>query len=187
MIETAAWKESREYASLLAKLKATVKSGEFVLSSGETSDFFINCKLVTLTSSGQMLFATVVMDLISEDIDSWQKFDAIAGVPIGGYPLVDAVAHEFEQMNVLYVRKEKKDHGTQCLVEGNLKLGMRVVLFEDVVTSGASVLDSVQKLRDSGCEVDKVVVLVDREQGGMDELRKHIPYVVALYTKSDLI
>ncbi|MHA2333062.1 MAG: orotate phosphoribosyltransferase, partial [Candidatus Hodarchaeales archaeon] len=111
------------------------KKGEFTLSSGRKSDFFIDCKRTTLTSKGLYLVGEILLYRIFGE-DNLKKIDGLAAVPLGSCPIVDAIAvlgcYGGVSTNILYVRKEKKDHGTGQLIEGmqNLKKDASVVLVE---------------------------------------------------------
>lgn len=168
-------------------LKAAVKTGEeFTLSSGKKSDFFINCKQVSLTPLGQRLSSFQFN--ASLDYHEISLLDGVAGVPIGGYPLADAFSRGWgDDFPILYVRKQAKDHGTKLLVEGNLQPNMNIVLLEDVITSGASVISAIEILKSQDCNVIKVMALVDREEGGKEEVLKHVPSVNCLFTKTELL
>lgn len=160
-----------------------------VLASGKESDFFIDCKQTVLTAEGHALVGEVMLEAVSE----LPPCDAVAGVELGGCPLASAVALTSFQRgapkDALYVRKEAKDHGSKRLIEGDTHLdrGARVVILEDVTTTGGSTLKAVEKLRAAGYEVVGVVTLVDRLEGGRQAIEKAGLPLVAITTRTDFI
>jgi orotate phosphoribosyltransferase len=156
-----------------------------VLASGRESDFFIDCKPTVLSAKGHALVGELMLDALRH----LPKCDAVAGVALGGCPLASAVSLMSEirhrPLPALYVRKEVKDHGTRRLVEGQLDAGMKVVLLEDVITSGGSTLKAADVLRNHGADVVGVVVLVDRLEGGAEAIQRAGLEIVSLYTRHD--
>ena len=142
-----------------------------ILASGRESDFFIDCKQTILQAQAHVLTGVVMLPLVISFAPV-----AVAGVELGGCPLASAVAvasaTSANPMDALYVRKEAKDHGSRREIEGNAHLspGARVVLLEDVITTGGSTLKAITKLRDAGYELPAVVCLVDREEGGCEAI-----------------
>ncbi|MEA5470834.1 orotate phosphoribosyltransferase [Spirulina sp. 06S082] len=141
------------------------KEGDFVLSSGQRSSYYINCKPVTLKAEGALAIGKLLFTQLPEETQ------AVAGLTLGADPIVTAVslisALENAPIPGLIIRKEAKGHGTKAYIEGpSLKAGAKVVVLEDVVTTGKSALLAVQRLRDAGYTVEWIVALVDREQGG---------------------
>jgi orotate phosphoribosyltransferase len=141
------------------------KEGDFVLSSGQRSTYYINGKQVTLHplgaySIGRLLLAQLPLDT-----------QAVAGLTLGADPIVTAVsvvsAYENRPLPALIIRKEAKGHGTMAYIEGpTLPPGAKVVVLEDVVTTGQSALKAVERLQGAGYSVEQVIALVDRQQGG---------------------
>ncbi|MEL6441974.1 MAG: orotate phosphoribosyltransferase [Cyanobacteria bacterium J06621_8] len=141
--------------------------GDFTLSSGVKSSYYINCKLVTLTAEGALALGRLLFQILPEDTA------AIAGLTLGADPMVSAVsvvsAYENAPIPALIIRKQPKGHGTQAYIEGpTLAPRAKVVVLEDVVTTGASALTAVERLQAAGYQVTKILALVDREQGGRD-------------------
>jgi orotate phosphoribosyltransferase len=163
------------------------RRGKVVLASGKESDFFIDCKQTVLTSRGHQLTAELMLDAFRHI----SNVEAVAGVALGGCPLASAVSLmsvlRGKPMDALYVRREAKDHGTRRLVEGETRPGMRVVLLEDVITTGGSTWHAIETLRREGVEVVAVVVLVDRLEGGVEAIRAQGVEVVTLFTRHDFI
>jgi orotate phosphoribosyltransferase len=141
------------------------KEGDFVLSSGQRSSYYINGKQVTLNPQGALAVGRILLSQLPTDTE------AVAGLTLGADPIVSAVsvvsALENRPIPALIVRKEAKGHGTMAYIEGpSLSAGAKVVVLEDVVTTGQSAMKAVERLRAAGYSVDRVIALVDREQGG---------------------
>ncbi len=160
-------------ARLIEIIKArSVETGrEFKLASGRMSDFYCNLKPTMLHAEGAYLIGELVCDAIAED-----RVDAIGGLELGAVPLATAVsALSFARstpVDAFFVRKQVKDHGTRSLVEGlppgaSLK-GRRVVILEDVTTTGGSSLKAVAVVRAEGAIVVRVLTIVDREEGAAE-------------------
>ncbi|NJM20179.1 MAG: orotate phosphoribosyltransferase [Richelia sp. SL_2_1] len=143
------------------------QEGDFVLSSGARSSYYINGKEVTLHPQGALAIGRIVLNMLPLDIQ------AVAGLTLGADPIVSAVsvvsALESRSIPGLIVRKEAKGHGTKAYVEGpNLPEAAKVVVLEDVVTTGRSAMKAVTRLRDAGYTVNQVISLIDRQQGGAE-------------------
>ena len=148
-------------------MKFAYKKGEFKLSSGKTSEHYVNCKPVTLTGRGLTLTSLLMLKEVETEY--------VAGLTLGADPLVSGVslvsALDKRMVNGLIVRKEAKGHGTGAWIEGPLPSeGSKITVLEDVVTTGGSALKAVEKLRDAGYKVERVVALVDRQEGGRDAI-----------------
>jgi len=160
-----------------------------VLASGKESDFFIDCKQTVLTAEGHALVGELMFALLAE----LPACDAVGGVELGGCPLASAVSLVSHQkgrdLPAFYVRKARKDHGSSKLVEGDKSLfpGIRVVLLEDVVTSGGSSLSAVQALHAAGARVVGIAALVDRQEGGAEAIRAAGLPLVSVATRSDFM
>jgi orotate phosphoribosyltransferase len=174
----------REY---LLALFATLayQEGDFVLSSGKRSNYYINGKQVTLTAEGALAAGRLLLSLLPADTT------AVAGLTLGADPIVTAVsvisAYENRGIPALIVRKEAKGHGTQAYIEGpKLPAGARVVVLEDVVTTGKSAMQAVERLRDAGYQVERVITLVDRQQGGAEFYQERGLNFQALFSIEDV-
>jgi orotate phosphoribosyltransferase len=146
------------------------QSGDFTLSSGQKSSYYINCKPVTLDSRGALLVGKLLLPLLPAGTV------AVAGLTLGADPIVTAVsvvsAYESptgKGIPALIVRKEAKGHGTQAYIEGPvLPPQSSVVVLEDVVTTGQSAMKAVERLQGAGYVVAQVLSLIDRQQGGAE-------------------
>lgn len=141
------------------------KEGDFTLSSGQSSSYYINGKLVTLHPQGAVAVGRLLLPQIRPSAI------AVSGLTLGADPMVSATsvvaAYEGRDLTGLLIRKEAKGHGTQAYLEGpTLPPGSEVAVLEDVVTTGQSALKAVQRLRDAGYTVTQILALVDRNQGG---------------------
>ena len=147
------------------------KPGEppFKLASGGTSFVFFDCKLVTQDPEGISLIAELIFDRISI-----YKVDSIGGIQTGAIPIGTAVAQlsfiRKKPIQAFWVRQEKKTHGTEKWIEGNLKPRSNVVIVEDVTTKGNSVFESIDRVRELDCSILEVISLVDREDGARKRL-----------------
>jgi orotate phosphoribosyltransferase len=159
--------------------------GDFVLASGQSSSYYINGKEVTLRAEGALAIARLILPMLSEDTQ------AVAGLTLGADPIVAAVstvsALEGRSISALIVRKEAKGHGTQAYIEGP-RLGeqAKVVVLEDVVTTGKSAMLAVERLRNVGYQVEEVIALVDRLQGGAEFYQSQNLKFQTLFTITDI-
>jgi orotate phosphoribosyltransferase len=161
------------------------KEGDFTLSSGQKSTYYINGKQVTLHPQGALATGRVLLDLLPDDTAG------VAGLTLGADPIVAAVSvvsvYENRPLPALIIRKEAKGHGTQAYIEGpTLAAGAKVVVLEDVVTTGQSAMLAVERLRGAGYTVDRVVTLVDRQQGGAEFYAERGLKFDAVFTIADL-
>jgi orotate phosphoribosyltransferase len=146
----------------LLKLLAhkSFRLGEFKLSSGGTSDYYIDCRTTTLDARGAQLVGQVFLDEIREQ--GW-KADAIGGLTMGADPIVVAVAVTSGTLNGFLVRKAEKQHGTGQRIEGFREKGARVVIVDDVCTTGSSTVQAIETAREYGFEVVGAMCLVERQ------------------------
>ena len=174
-------------AKLLSLLqKEALKKGKFVLSSGKTSNYYLDGRLITLTPEGAYLVASIILELVKD-----QGIAAIGGPTLGADPIVGAIAvlsHlQKIPLKTFIVRKASKEHGTQRQVEGPaLKEGEQVILVDDVATTGKSLLEAKQALEQMGVIVDLALVIVDRCEGAARNLAKAGLRLEAIFTREDL-
>jgi orotate phosphoribosyltransferase len=139
------------------------KLGQFKLSSGGTSDYYIDCRLTTLDARGSQLTGQVFLEEIRQR--GW-KSQAIGGLTMGADPIVVAVSVTSGELNGFLVRKAEKQHGTGQRIEGFREKGARVVIVDDVCTTGASTVQAIEAARDFGFVVVGAMCLVEREEAG---------------------
>ncbi|MDE2485183.1 MAG: orotate phosphoribosyltransferase [candidate division NC10 bacterium] len=164
----------------------------FTLASGRKSRYYINCKQTTFMSEAMPLLGRLFFEQIKviERKDS-ERIVAVGGLTLGADPIAYAVAYHSalagEPIQAFSVRKEPKGHGTQKWVEGFEQPGARVVIIEDVVTTGASTLKAIDGALHAGFQIVKVLALVDRQEGGREELLKSGYAMESIYTTEDLL
>ncbi|KAG2480766.1 MAG: Orotate phosphoribosyltransferase [Nitrosopumilales archaeon] len=158
----------KDFATFLHE-KGAIKFGDFTLSSGKKSPYYIDLRL---TSSYPHIFRKMIkhlQQLISEKI-GLDNFDTIATVPTGG--LVVATALAFETVKpLIYVRSKQKEHGTSKSIEGITSKGMKVLMIDDVATTGESMSNGIKVLKDSGVVLNDAYVIVNRLEGADSELK----------------
>ena len=164
--------------------KDAYKKGEFKLSSGKTSDHYVNCKPVTLTGRGLTLTSLLMLEHIETRV--------VGGLTLGADPLVSGVAVvsalDKTVINGLIVRKEPKGHGTGAWIEGpEFPKGTRVTVLEDVVTTGGSAIKAAEKLRDAGYVVERVVAIIDRQEGGADAMKEAGLELKSIFTLEEML
>ncbi|MDA0717657.1 MAG: orotate phosphoribosyltransferase [Cyanobacteria bacterium] len=145
------------------------RHGNFTLASGRSSHHYVNCKPVSLSGSGLALLGALMLEQVETEAR------VVAGLTLGADPLVSAVAMRAalngRELNALIVRKAAKGHGTGAWLEGPLpEPGSTITVLEDVVTTGGSSLKAVQQLREAGYQVNRVVTIVDRQEGGLEAM-----------------
>ena len=166
-------------------VKYAYREGDFVLSSGARSSYYINCKEVTLRAEGALIIGRLILDVLPENTD------AVAGLTLGADPIVSSVsvvsALSKRPIPALIIRKQAKGHGTKAYIEGpSLAENAAVIVLEDVVTTGKSALLAVERLRDAGYKVSQIIALVDRKQGGKELYESQKLKFQALFTIEEL-
>ena len=155
-----------ELKKLLFEIGA-VKTGEFTLSSGKKSNLYIDCRKATLHPKGARLIAKIIIEKIKG-----LKIDSIGGLTLGADPITAAVV-ALSEIPGFIVRKKEKEHGTKQKIEGLIEPGWKVVVVEDVATSGASALQAIEAVEAAGAKVVKVISVVDREEGAKEALKNY--------------
>ena len=165
-----------------------LRHGDFVLSSGKRSTFYIDARFATMSGQGQRLIGR--LGLAALDDAKWQP-RSIGGLTLGADPVAYAIAHAAADANraldAFTVRKEAKAHGAGKLIEGNLSAGWPVVIVEDVITTGQSALRAADAVRDFGGQILGVLAVVDREEGGVDAIEGAGLRVRSLLRVSELL
>jgi orotate phosphoribosyltransferase len=180
-------------AELLSLLrKKSVFRGDFTLSSGAKSSYYIDCRLTTLDAHGAWLCGQLLHQLIRKE-QGGSTIDAVGGLTMGADPLALAIAMVSDRardervLQAFSVRKAPKAHGQTKLIEGNFQKGNRVVVLDDVVTRGDSTLAAIDAVEKEGGRIAFVAVLVDRQEGGRQKIEERGYKVVALFTKEELL
>lgn len=179
--------QHKRLLELLTRL--SFEQREVVLSSGRTSNFYVDCKQTSLSAEGHFLVGQVSRAVVER---VWPEAEAVGGLTMGADPLASATSLVSfiagKPLHAFYIRKEPKGHGTGQWIEGgkNLRKDMKVVVLEDVVTTGASTLRAIERARGGGLDVLGVIALVDREEGGREAVEAEAP-LLALYRKADFM
>ncbi len=155
---------------LLLLKKEALKKGRFVLSSGKVSNYYLDGRIITLIPEGAYLVASIILAMIKDE-----DIDAVGGPTLGADPIVGAIAalSHIQQLPIktFIVRKAAKVHGTQRQIEGPaLKENSRVILVDDVATTGKSLVEAKEALDKIGVSVARAIVIVDREEGARENL-----------------
>lgn len=171
-------------------LEKSYRKGTFTLSSGRESDFYIDGKQTTLSAEGAYLCGKLMLEIIqAHDV----KIDAVGGMTLGADPLVTAVSMvsflEKNPIPAFIVRKESKKHGTEDYLEGrkNLPDGCTVALVEDVVTSGGTLIQVIDRVEAQGYKVGAVLTVVDRQEGGAEALAEKGVKLETVFTREELL
>lgn len=162
------------------------KEPVFKLVSGRMSHFYVNCKPTTLSARGMFLVGHLIFETI-KGLD----LDGVGGLTFGADPIAMATAFVSElkgkPLNAFSIRKTQKDHGIVRWIEGDLQPGQRVAIIDDVATTGGSTIKAIERARAEGLEVVKAVILVDRQEGGLENIGRHVADVSAVITRDELM
>jgi orotate phosphoribosyltransferase len=158
----------------------------FKLVSGRMSRFYVNCKPVSLCARGLFLAGHLLFEAIKEE-----GVTAVGGLTFGADPLAVATAFASElnaqPINAFSIRKTRKDHGMVRWIEGDIHPGERVAIIDDVATTGGSTIKAIERARAEGLEVAKAVIFVDRQEGGLENIRRHVSNVSCIITRDELM
>ncbi|MDI6616744.1 MAG: orotate phosphoribosyltransferase [Syntrophaceae bacterium] len=159
----------------------------FTLASGKQSNFYFNCKPTTLDPEGMNLIGNIIFDMLEDS-----QVSAVGGLTLGADPMANAVSIISYQRNrpikAFIVRKDVKGHGTRSAIEGNVEKGERVAILDDVITTGQSTLTAIERAREAGLIVDRVIALIDREEEqGRENIEKEVRRVDAVFTRTDIM
>jgi len=158
----------------------------FKLVSGRMSNYYFNCKAVTLHPEGMYLIGNIIFDMIRES-----GVKGIGGLTLGADPIADAVAYtsflKKAPIEAFVVRKSAKSHGTMQWIEGNIREGDKVVIVDDVITTGKSTIEAISRAKEAGLEIVKVIALVDRQEGGKENIEALGFKVEAVVTREEVM
>jgi orotate phosphoribosyltransferase len=157
-----------------------IKFGKFILTSGKESSYYVDIKMASTNPKVLKEIAQDMAKLISND-----NVDVLAGMELGAVPLAVALSLEL-QIPYVIIRKEKPNHGTGKQLIGKAESGQNALIVEDVATTGGSVVKALRVLREEGLSVDKVLVVVDREEGAEENLKDENIELIPLVKASDL-
>ncbi|MBI4843364.1 MAG: orotate phosphoribosyltransferase [Nitrospirae bacterium] len=160
----------------------------FKLASGGMSNYYFNCKPTTMSSEGMYLIGNLLYEIIMKD-KKW-KVKGVGGLTLGADPVANAIAYtaylKGTPLEAFVVRKEPKKHGTMQWIEGNVNEGDKVLIIEDVITTGGSSIKAVERARMCGLKVAGVLSLIDRQEGGKEAIEKLGIPCRALLTKEEI-
>ncbi|MDL2329959.1 orotate phosphoribosyltransferase, partial [Desulfosarcina sp. OttesenSCG-928-A07] len=158
----------------------------FKLVSGRMSRFYVNCKPTTLSARGMVLIGNLMVEAMAGSGAA-----AIGGLTFGADPIAMATAFASElagkPVNAFSIRKTQKDHGIVKWIEGDVAPGTPVVVIDDVATTGGSTIKAIERAQAEGLKVVRAIVLVDRQEGGMDAIRTHVADTAAIITRDMLV
>lgn len=158
----------------------------FTLASGKTSNYYFNCKTTTMDPEGMYLIGNILFEML---VDA--GITAAGGLTLGADPMANALSlisyQKGKPIKSFAVRKDVKDHGTKKGIEGNVVPGERVAILDDVITTGGSTITAIEITREAGLKVNRAIALVDREEGGRENIRKYIDRVDSVLTRSEIM
>tara|TARA_B100001750_G_scaffold247813_1_gene275005 strand:+ start:21532 stop:22119 length:588 start_codon:yes stop_codon:yes gene_type:complete len=156
-----------------------LKTGEFILSSGATSSYYFDGRILTLNPKGASLIGSIVLELFTD-----LQIDAVAGPAVAAVPIISAVvvlsSLSSQNLSGIIMRAQPKTHGTKQSLEGDVVSGMKVVVVDDTCTTGGSLLSTIDALQQAGCTVVSCVCVLDRKEGGSSALEKRGVSLVSL-------
>ncbi len=158
----------------------------FKLVSGRMSSFYVNCKPAILSPRGMFLVGHLVLEALKD-----VEITGVGGLTFGADPIAVATAFASEikgrPVKAFSIRKTQKDHGIIKWIEGDMAPGEPVAIIDDVATTGGSTIKAIERAQSEGLKVVKAVVLVDRQEGGLENIRQHVADVSAIITRDELI
>jgi len=171
---------------ILAKSFQYRDNPPFTLASGRTSNYYFNCKPTTLDPEGMNLIGRIIFAILADT-----DVSAAGGLTLGADPIANALSlisyQQGKPIKSFIIRKEVKEHGTKSAVEGDVRPGEKVVIIDDVITTGGSTLTAIERAREAGLVVERVVTLIDREEGGRENIIRQINRVESVFTRSDIM
>ena len=158
----------------------------FTLASGRTSNYYFNCKPTTLDPEGMNLIGMIIFAMLADT-----DVSAAGGLTLGADPIANALSlisyQRGKPIKSFIIRKDVKGHGTKSAVEGDVRPGEKVAIIDDVITTGGSTLTAIERAREAGLIIERVVTLVDREEGGRENILRQVARVDAVYTRSEIM
>lgn len=180
------------YRTELARLlySKSYREGNFTLTSGKKSDYYFDCKQTALHPLGGYLIGRLFLEIIQEQK---MNIQGVGGMTLGADPLVSAVTVLSHLENFplpgFIIRKQAKGHGTNAFLEGmaNFEPGFKVCLLEDVVTTGGTLLTACERVRDAGLEIEGIICVLDREEGGRENISRAGYDLISIFTRKELV
>ena len=186
--KTSAAMKKRLIELILERTFRFTEEPSFKLASGKMSNFYFNCKPTTLNSEGKFLIGNLLYGIIKSE-SRW-RVKGVGGLTLGADPVANAIAYtayiKGDALESFVVRKEPKKHGTMQWIEGEVKKGDRVLIIEDVITTGGSSKKAIERAKECGLKVAGVLALIDRQEGGSEAIKAiRLPFK-ALLTKEEI-
>jgi orotate phosphoribosyltransferase len=158
----------------------------FTLASGRKSNYYFNCKPTTLDPEGMNLIGTILFDMLKDS-----EITAAGGLTLGADPIANALSvisyQKGKPIKSFIVRKDAKDHGTKSSIEGSIRPGEKVVIIDDVITTGGSTIIAIEQAHEAGLIVDRIITLIDREEGGKENILRHVNDVRSIFTSTEIM
>jgi orotate phosphoribosyltransferase len=158
----------------------------FTLVSGLKSNYYFNCKPTTLDPEGMNLIGELVFTMLADS-----GVTAAGGLTLGADPIANALSvisfQRGRPIKSFIVRKDVKDHGIKNAVEGNVRPGEQVAIIDDVITTGGSTITAIERARETGLVVERVITLIDREEGGKENILVHVERVDSVLTRTEIM
>jgi orotate phosphoribosyltransferase len=158
----------------------------FTLASGRKSNYYFNCKPTTLDPEGMNLIGTIIFDMLKDT-----GITAAGGLTLGADPIANSLSvisyQKGKPIKSFIVRKDIKDHGTKSAIEGNVNPGEKIAIIDDVITTGGSTITAIEQARKSGLNVEMVITLIDREEGGRENILKYIDNIKTILTRTEIM
>jgi orotate phosphoribosyltransferase len=158
----------------------------FTLASGRKSNYYFNCKPTTLDPEGMNLIGAIIFDMLKDT-----GITAAGGLTLGADPIANALSvisyQKGKPIKSFIVRKDIKDHGTKSAIEGNVGPGEKIAVIDDVITTGGSTITAIEQARKSGLNVEMVITLIDREEGGRENILQHVDNIKSILTRTEIM
>lgn len=158
----------------------------FTLASGRTSSYYFNCKPTTLDPEGMNLIGEIIFNMLKDS-----DVTAAGGLTLGADPIANALSvisyQRGKPIKSFIVRKDVKDHGTKSAIEGNVTPGEKVVIIDDVITTGASTITAIEHARKAKLIVERVITLIDREEGGRENILRYVKNIQSVFTRTEIM
>lgn len=158
----------------------------FTLASGKQSNYYFNCKPTTLDPEGMNLIGAIIFDMLKDT-----GITAAGGLTLGADPIANALAvisyQKGKPIKSFIVRKDVKDHGTKSAIEGSVSTGDKIAIIDDVITTGGSTITAIEQARKAGLNIEMVITLIDREEGGRENILKHVDHIKSILTRTEIM
>lgn len=158
----------------------------FTLASGKKSFYYFDCKPTTLDPEGMNLIGHIIFDKLKDS-----SVTATGGLSLGADAIANAVSlisfQSGKPIKSFIVRKDAKGHGTKNKIEGNVRSGETVAVLDDVITTGASTITAIEAVLEAGFTIDRVIALIDREEGGAENIRKYVERIDPVFTRTEIM